>query len=78
MFATHRWRGLVYTLARPPPQFQSDAASGLGRRLSAAARPKKGKGTRVRSSETGRFVPPDEAKRNPRETETERIMPRKK
>jgi len=33
---------------------------------------------RVRSSVTGQFRPPDEAKRNPRETETERVKPRPK
>jgi len=30
-------------------------------------------GTRVRDSVTGRFVPPSEATRRPRETEVERV-----
>jgi hypothetical protein len=35
-------------------------------------------GTRVRSSVTGKFRPADEAKRNPRETEVERVKKPKK
>ena len=34
---------------------------------------KKGGGARVRRSVTGKFVPPKEAAKNPRETETERV-----
>ena len=33
----------------------------------------KGGGTRVRSSVSGQYVPPAQAKLNPRETETERV-----